>query len=68
MVYHRIRTQLNWADVQAIYQMYLTCKFSSEDSYVMQLVSFIIFCQSHNLDEDKIVKFINEHKCGQNLF
>ena len=68
-VYHRIRTQMTWTDVKAVYHIYLKHKFlPSQGDETMNLVSFIMFCERHRLDKDKILDFINKHKCGQNLF
>lgn len=64
------RLTLTPAEVKAIYQLYIKYIFTStkEDDGVMKLVSFIMYCKNHSVDDEKVFKFIKKHRCGLNWF
>lgn len=66
----RQRQILTPGEVRAIYQLYLKYVFTStkEDDGVMKLVSFIMYCKNHSVDDEKVFKFIKKHRCGLNWF
>ncbi len=58
---------MNWGDLKAIHCMYLKFKYlPAKEDQIINLVHFTIYCDAHKLDDQKIIKFVRDHKCGKN--